>query len=105
MKALDDDQIVAQDAVKGLGRLGGDSVVETLLGVASRHARSSVRDAAARELRAWPTEDVVEALLRLLNSECRPASAPRREYHWGDTPPWARTWLDKNPGSEGEPAA
>ena len=69
VQALDDDQIVAQDAVKGLGLLGGDRAVGALLGVVSDDVRNSVRAAAARELRAWPTDAVVNALLRLLDSD------------------------------------
>ena len=99
VQALDDDQIVAQDAVKGLGLLGGDRAVGALLGVVSDDVRNSVR-AAARELRAWPTDAVVNALLRLLDSdgsqEVRTAAflsleqtgvpePSRRAHPWSDT--------------------
>ena len=123
-QALDDDETVAQDAVKGLGLLGGDRAVEALLGVASGDGRSSVRAAAAGELRAWPTENVAGTLLRVLegdgSQQVRTAAFrslalmgdPEAVTHLrraANTPGavedyWANYWLGGN-FSEGEPAA
>ena len=123
-QALDDDEGVAQGAVKGLGLLGGDGALEALLGVVSRDSRNSVRAATARELGAWPPSDAVTGeLLRLLTDDSREVriaaflsldrmGAPDAIPHLrrvANTPGAidsyrANYWLERNPGGGG-PAA